>query len=172
MKLYIKQKVFSWGDKFFVKDEDGNDLYYVKGEIFSLGKKLHIYGSNGDEAAFIRQKLIAFLPRFFVDIDGREVCQIVKELTLFRPRYRIEGLSWRLNGDYWAHEYSLTDNERQIMRLSKKWLAWGDTYELDIADPQNELICLCVALAVDAALALQKRSGTGHRHGGFHMSRR
>jgi len=25
MKLYIKQKVFSWKDKFFVKDEYGQD---------------------------------------------------------------------------------------------------------------------------------------------------
>ena len=31
----------------------------------------------------------------------------------------------------------------------------GDSYELDIADPRNELLCLCVALAVDCALAMQ-----------------
>jgi len=28
MKLYIKQKVFTWGDKFTVKDINGNDRYY------------------------------------------------------------------------------------------------------------------------------------------------
>ena len=27
MKLYIKQKVFTWGDKFTVKDINGNDRY-------------------------------------------------------------------------------------------------------------------------------------------------
>ena len=43
MKLYLKQKVFSWGDSFTVYDENGNDKYYVEGEIFSFGKKLHIY---------------------------------------------------------------------------------------------------------------------------------
>ena len=40
MKLYIKQKVFSWGDKFTVKDETGRDRYYVEGEIFTFGRKL------------------------------------------------------------------------------------------------------------------------------------
>ena len=30
MKLYIKQKVFSWGDKFTVKDETGRDKYFVQ----------------------------------------------------------------------------------------------------------------------------------------------
>ena len=29
MKLYIKQKVFSIGAKFSVKDENGNDRYFV-----------------------------------------------------------------------------------------------------------------------------------------------
>ena len=29
MKLYIKQKVFSIGAKFSVKDEAGNDRYFV-----------------------------------------------------------------------------------------------------------------------------------------------
>lgn len=38
VKLYIKEKVFSWGDKFTVKDELGNDKYIVEGEVFSWGK--------------------------------------------------------------------------------------------------------------------------------------
>lgn len=38
MKLYINQKVFSWGDKFAVKNEYGEDIYFVKGEVFSLAK--------------------------------------------------------------------------------------------------------------------------------------
>ena len=42
-KLYIKEHVFTLGDKFTVKDEYGNDKYFVEVEIFTLGKKLHIY---------------------------------------------------------------------------------------------------------------------------------
>jgi uncharacterized protein YxjI len=155
MKLYLKQKVFSWRDRFFVKDESGNDRYWVQGEILSLGKRLRVYDGSGAEVAFIRQKVMSWLPRFFVEINGRVVCMIVKELTFFRQSYRVEGLPWHLSGDFWAHEYSLTESGREIMRLSKKWFTWGDSYELDIADPQNELMCLCIALAVDCALALQ-----------------
>ena len=42
MKLYIKEKVFSWGDKFTVKDELGNDKYVVEGEV-SAGVKNSMY---------------------------------------------------------------------------------------------------------------------------------
>ena len=43
MKLYIKQKVFSWGAKFNITDENGEERYSVAGEVFTLAKKLHIY---------------------------------------------------------------------------------------------------------------------------------
>ena len=42
MKFYIKQKVFSWGDKFSIYDANGNERYLVQGEVFSFGKKLHL----------------------------------------------------------------------------------------------------------------------------------
>jgi len=155
MKLYMKQKVFSWRDRFLVKDEAGHDRYYVEGEILSLGRKLHVYDSSGAEVAFIRQKVLSFLPRFFVEINGHVACEIVKEFTIARQSYRLDGLPWHLHGDFWAHEYSLTGDNRQIMRMSKKWFTWGDSYEMDIAEPQNELMCLCIVLAVDCALATQ-----------------
>ena len=156
MRLYIKQKVFSWRDRFLVKDEVGNDRYTAEGEFFTWGKKLHIYYASGEEVAFIRQKVLSFMPRFFIEIGGQVVCEIVKEFTFFRQSYRLAGVPWHLSGDIWAHEYSLDDHSgMHIMRMSKKWFTWGDSYELDILDPQNELLSLCVALAVDCAMALQ-----------------
>ena len=66
MKLYIKQKVFSWGDKFTVKDEAGRDCYYVEGEIFTFGRKLHVYDMRGREVAFIKQEVWSWMPRYYI----------------------------------------------------------------------------------------------------------
>jgi len=158
MRLYLKQKVFSWRDRFFVKDENGEDRYTVEGESFSWGKKLHVYNTDGSEAAFIRQKVFSFLPRYFIEIGGNVVCEMVREFAFFRQSYRLEGLSWHLDGDFMAHEYSLTNSGQVIMSLSKKWFTWGDSYELDIADPHNELLCLCAALTVDCAMETQNNN--------------
>ena len=62
MKLYIKEKVFSWGDRFYVRDAAGREKYEVRGEVFSLGKRLHIYDMEGREVALIMQRLLTFLP--------------------------------------------------------------------------------------------------------------
>ena len=148
MKLYIKQRVFSWRDRFAVKDEFENDRWFAQGEVFTLGRKLHVYNAVGAEVAFIRQKLLSFLPRYYIEIGGNEF-EFVKELTFLRPRYTIRNLDWTVDGNFFEHDYAVTDSRGDVMRISKAWLTWGDFYELDISDPQNELLCLCVALAID-----------------------
>ena len=70
MNLYIKQKVFSWNDKFSIFDENGNERFYVEGEVFSFGKKLRIYDLAGTELAYIEQKVWSFLPKYNIYRDG------------------------------------------------------------------------------------------------------
>jgi uncharacterized protein YxjI len=154
MKLYIKEKVFSWNEKFFVKDALGEDRYLVEGEFFSLGKKLHIYDMQGREVAFIRQELMTFLPCFTVQTGGQEV-QVKKEFSFLVPRYSIEGLGWEIEGSFWEHEYRITQNGQPIVAISKEWMTWGDSYELDIANPADEILALAVVLTIDCVREAQ-----------------
>ncbi len=156
MKLYIKQKIFSWNDKFSVYDANGEEHYFVEGELFSWGKKLHVYDRVRREAAFVRQELFTLLPKFIVSIGGQDIAEIVKEFTFFKPKYRIDGLGWEIDGDFWDHDYDIKKNGRTIVSLSKEWFTWGDCYELDIESPEDEIVALAVVLAIDCVLAAQK----------------
>lgn len=158
MKLYIKEKIFSWGDKFFVKDENGQDKYVVEGEVFSWGKKLHVYDRMGDEAAFIKQEVWSWLPKYYVFCGGRQVAEIKKEFSFFVPRFSIEGLGWEINGHFLEHDYEITRNGRPIVTITKEWMTWGDSYELDISDPADEIIALAVVLAIDCVAEAQSDS--------------
>ena len=155
MKLYIKQKVFSWGDKFTVKDEAGRDRYYVEGEIFTWGKKLHVYDMAGREVAFIKQEVWSWMPRFYVFCGDRQVAEIKKEFTFFFPKYSIDGLGWEIDGSFMAHDYEITKNGYPIVSISKEWMTWGDSYELNISNPQDEIVSLAVVLTIDCVLAAQ-----------------
>ena len=158
MKLYIRQKVFSWADRFTVKDESGNDKYFVEGELFSWGKKLHVSDINEKEVAFIQQKVFSFLPKFFVFINGSQVAEIVKEFTFLRPKYSIGGLGWEIDGSFMAHDYGITKNGCSIVTIHKEWMTWGDCYVLDIADEGDEILALSVVLAIDCVLAAEAAS--------------
>ncbi len=158
MKLYIKQKVFSWKERFFVKDEHEIDRYYVEGELFSWGKKLHIYNMNQEEVAFIKQEVFSFMPRFYVLVNGVEVAEIVKEFTFFFPRYRIDGMGWEIDGDFFDHNYKITKSGMPIVQISKEWFTWGDCYQLNVSNEADEVIALAVVLAIDCVIDAQRSS--------------
>ena len=149
MKLYIREKVFSWGDKFTVKDAYGEDKYIVEGEVFTFGKKLHVYDRSGREVAFIKQEVWSFLPRFYVFCGDRQVAEIKKEFTFLFPRYTIEGLGWEIEGSFMAHDYEITRGGGTIVRIRKEWMTWGDSYELEILNPADEIVALAVVLTID-----------------------
>lgn len=158
MNLYMKQKVFSWGDKFSIYDESGNEKYYVEGEVFSWGKKLHLHSTNGRELAFIRQQLLTFLPRYDISMDGESAAEVVKEFTFFKHMYTVNGPDWTVQGDFWDHEYEILDGSRLVASVSKEWLTWGDTYQIQIAQEDCEALALAVVLVIDACIEAESRN--------------
>ena len=72
MKLYIKQKVFSWPDRFSVTDDRGDPRFYIKGQPFSLTRKLRIYDECGREIACVYQEFFRLLPRYSVQVYGKK----------------------------------------------------------------------------------------------------
>ena len=107
MNYYLKQKVFSWKDKFWIYDESGKEVYYVEGEAFSFGKKLHLYDPSGNELAYIEQALFSFRPRYALYRFGKQIAEVIKEFSFFRQRYVVDGLGWSVGGSFWAHEYEV-----------------------------------------------------------------
>jgi len=158
MKLYMKEKVFTIVDQFTLWDENEEVRYKVEGEFFSWGKKLHLLTPSGDEVALIHREPLTFLPRFHVYMGGQDVATIRKEFTFFRPVYSIDGLNWDIQGDFFAHDYEVLQNGRVIVSIHKVWLSWGDSYEIEIFDPANEVLALAVVLAIDCVIDQQERN--------------
>ena len=155
MKFYIKQHIFTWGDRFSIYNETGEEVFFVEGEVFSFGKKLQLLNARGEELAFISQKLFSFLPRYCISRGGRDVATVVKHFTLFRQEYSVEGLGWSVSGDFFEHEYCIASGEREIARISKEWFTWGDAYAIDIGSGEDIVNVLSVVLIIDAVLDAQ-----------------
>lgn len=159
MQLFIKQKVFSWGDKFFVKNQYEEDVFYVQGEAFSIGKKLRIYDMGERELVFIKQKVLTFLPRYYIYQNEETVAEVVKKISLLKQKYIVNGLDYTIDGDFLAHEYEVKDNTgNTIMTVSKKWMTWGDTYVIDTFDIVDPAIAVSLVVIIDACLAAEAQA--------------
>jgi len=160
MNLYIQQRIFTWGDKFSIYDEAGNEKYYVEGEIFTFGKKLHLYDTQGRELAYIEQQLMTFLPRYMIYREDREFAEVVKEFTFFHPEYTVSGpgidTEWTVHGDFFDHDYDVTEGDKMIASVAKEWFTLGDAYEISIRAGADEIAALAVVLVIDACIEAQR----------------
>lgn len=155
MKMYVQQKIFRLADEFTVYGENKEPLYYVYGKLFSWTKQLRICDADNQDVGFIKQEFFSFLPRFYFYIDNVQIGEIQKKFTFFRPSYYVEGLNWECEGDFWAHNYTITQNGETIATIKKEWLSWGDHYTIDVVDEINSLEVLLVCLTIDACLQME-----------------
>lgn len=151
MRLLIKQRVFSWTDTYDVYDEDGNPKYFVKAEFFSFGHQIHVYDRENREVGMVKQRLLTLLPAFDIEIGGQEFGSIEKQFTFFKPKYNLDYNGWRCEGDFLAWDYVVYSGCSAVVHISKELFHWGDTYVIDIANPENEVMALMLTIAIDAA---------------------
>ncbi len=152
MTLFMKERATSLRDKFYVSDEKGRKLYTVEGEFLSLGKKLHIYDNDRNELACVQQKLLTLLPKYVVTVDDEEVAEITKELTVFKPSYKVKGPGWTVDGDIWDHNYKVRKGFDVIISVRKALFGLSDSYQIDIRKEINPVMAIAVVLAIDCVL--------------------
>lgn len=150
MRLYFKQRFFSWFDSYDIYDEDGNVVYTVEGKL-SWGHCLHILNSVGEHIGTVRERVLTFLPKFEMYVGDSYVGCIQKEFTFFTPRFDIDCNGWQVEGSFLEWDYSVREAcGAPVATISKELFNWTDTYVIDVMDPKDALCALMLALAIDA----------------------
>lgn len=54
------------------------------------------------------------------------------------------------------HQYTISENGKEVEEVSKQWLSFGDTYELKVLSDTDEVNALAVVLVIDACLEWQR----------------
>ncbi len=149
MKLYFKQRFFSWFDSYDIYYEDGSVAYSVEGKL-SWGHCLHILDASGRHIATLKERVLTFLPKFDLYVGEECVGTICKEFTLFHPSFALDFCGWTVDGSFLEWDYTISDQGRQVASISKELLHWTDTYTIDVNEPDDALYALMVVLAIDA----------------------
>ncbi len=151
MRYIIRQKIFSLGDSFMIKNEAGNDIFMVKSQLLSFGKKLRLYDLIENELCYIEQKVFRFMPEYDIYISGQHIINVKKRFALFKNDFIITSQSgcYSIEGDFWAHEFSILKDNRVVARVSKEFFSFSDTYGVEIDDGQDQVTNLSLAIVID-----------------------
>ena len=151
MRYVIRQKIFSLGDSFTIKDEYGNDIFVVRQQLLSFGKKLRIYDLLDNELCYIEQRLFKFMPEYDIFFAGSLVANVKKKFAFFKNDFVItspEG-QYYVQRDIWAREFELYKDNGLVAHISKSFFSFCDSYGVGIDDRIDQVRTLALAIVID-----------------------
>ncbi|MFL6227790.1 MAG: LURP-one-related/scramblase family protein [Pyrinomonadaceae bacterium] len=161
MRYVLKQKLFSLGGAYYIKDEEGSDVYLVEGKVFSFGHQLSFSDTAGNELAYIRQRLLSWGPTYEIYRAGELFAVVKKELfTFFRHVFTVDVPGpddLTAEGDFMDLEFTFSRGGQVVAVASRQWFSWADTYGLDINEGEDDVIILASAIVIDTVRADRHR---------------
>ena len=150
----IRQNLISIGDDFWIENQDGQRVFKVDGKVLRIRKTLVFEDVKGRKLAQIQERLLAIKDTMVIeDPDGRDMAVIKKALIApLGDRWDVNvkgGPDLDVQGNILDHEYSIKQGRNKVAEVSKKWVSLTDTYSVEIAPGQNDILILAVAIAID-----------------------
>ncbi len=155
MRYVIREQFFRLGEDSQITDESGQALFDVDGKVLSLHNTLVMRDLHGHEVATVKRELIALTPTYRIDRPGQSSVQVRKRLiNLFSDHYTIDipgPDDLEIVGDLFDHEYQVKRAGDIITTISKQWIALTDTYGVETAPGEDDVLLLASVLALDLA---------------------
>ena len=163
MRYIMKKKLFSLGADFTIKDADGNDVFFVDGKVLSLRDRLVFQDMKGNELAVVQKKLFSWGPTYEI-YHGGELKAVVKEslFTLVGHRFTVDDENGpddlEARGSFTDHQYTFTRAGQVVAEVSESWFTIPDTYGVDIAANQDDVLILACTVVIERCQEAARRA--------------
>ncbi len=170
MRYVIRERLFHFGEDSDITDEQGRPVLRVDGKVWTLHNTLILRDLAGAEVAKVQRQLIALRPTYRITRQGEELAAVRKQLiSPFVDRFTIDvpgPHDLHVTGSLFEHEYTLARDGRTVAAVSKRLISLTNTYGVDIAAGEDDLLILAGVLALDLAEDRERdqeeRAARGH----------
>lgn len=167
MRYLIREKLFHLGKDSTIMNEAGQPVLEVDGKVLSLHNRLIMRDMYGNEVANIHRRLIALHPTYEITRGGQELAEIRKRLiSPFVDRFIIDipgPNDLEITGSIFEHEFTIKCGGQVVATASKRWFSLRETYGVDIAPDQDDVLILASVLALELAED-REREEREHHH--------
>lgn len=148
MKLYINEKVFSLHDKFFIYDENGNNVYEVSSKFPSYWKKTMICDMDGNKLLDIKQVPLKKPAAYDIYEDGEFALKISGIAGWFSRNYELSN-GYRVKSKSFPLKAKIYNEKDEIIgTIIKKNFSLGDKYEIEVFEERHELLAIAITVAI------------------------
>ena len=154
VRYQMREKLVSIGDDFWIENSAGQKVYKVDGKALRVRDTLKFEDRHGKELCSIQEKKVRVKDTMKIEGPGGDTLATVKKaiITPVRDRWEINvknGPDLEIQGNILDHEYKIEEGRTKVAEVSKKWFRVRDSYGVEIAPGQNEIVILAATVAID-----------------------
>jgi uncharacterized protein YxjI len=153
MKYQMREELFAIGDDYWIETDGGQPAFKVDGKAVRIRKTLVLETPEGDEVLTMQKKILSIRDTMEIERDGKTFATVKKALmTPLRDRFSIEvedGEDMEARGNIVDHEYRIERGSDRVAEVSKRWFRMRNTYDIEIAEAEDDALILAVTVCVD-----------------------
>ena len=154
-RYQMREKLLSIGDDSWIDDEAGEHAFKVNGKAMRVRQTLVFEDLDGNALCKIQERKLRVKDSMEIEgPDGDRVAMVKQAMfTPLRARFDVkveDGPDLRVQGNIVDHEYEIEADGTKIAEISKRWFRVRDSYGIEIAPGQEDIVVLAVAVAVDS----------------------
>src|SRR5580704_19629417 len=153
-RYQMRQRVISIGDDYVIENDRGERVFKVDGKALRVRKTLLFEDMHGHELCRIQERMLRVKDSMEIeDPGGRRMALVQKAMiTPVRERWTVDvegGPDLRIQGNIVDHEYTIEDDGRRVAEVSKRWFRVRDTYGVEVAPGENDILILATTAVID-----------------------
>jgi uncharacterized protein YxjI len=153
-RYQMRQKLVAFGDDFYIEDEQGHKTFKVDGKVLRVRDTLVFKDMQGNKLCQIQERMLRVKDTMEIEgADGKTLATVKKALiTPLRDRWTVKikgGPDLDVQGNILDHEYRIGEGHQKVGEVSKKWFRLRDTYGVEVAEGQDDVLILAVTVAID-----------------------
>ena len=157
----LRRQLFSIGEDFWVQNAQGQNVFKLDGKVLTLTQTFALEDVNGNELARMKAEMLTL--RKTMDITrGGQVLAVVKKafFNVLSQHFTVDIAGdgeLRAQGDILNHEFQITAGNQVVATVSRQWFVGDFMYGIAIAPGQDEVLMLCIAIAIDEMSETDRR---------------
>ena len=149
----LRRQLISIGEDFWVQNAQGENVYKLDGKVLTLTQTFALQDVNGNELARMQAEMLTLRRTMDIERGGQVVATVRKALfNILSQSFTVDiagGGELQAQGDILNHEFEITSGGQAVATVSRQWFIGDLVYGIAISPGQDEVLLLCIAIAID-----------------------
>jgi uncharacterized protein YxjI len=157
----LRRQLLALGEDFWIQNAQGENVYRLDGKVLTLTQTFALQDVGGNELARMQAELLTLRRTMDIERGGQVVATVRKAFfNVLSQRFDVDVAGdgrLEAQGDITNHEFQITSEGQVVATVSKQWFLAEYMYGIAIAPGQDEVLMLCVAIAIDEMSERERR---------------